>query len=660
MNSRLRSPSNGSQFAAFLEAVPDAIVGVDIDGTIVIVNTQAELLFGYCRDELLGRPVDVLVPDAVRTVHPGHRASYFGNPLTRPMGAGMELAGRRKDGIEFPAEISLASIELDGRRIVSAAVRDVTERKRAEAKFRGLLEAAPDAIVGVNSEGRIALMNTQAEALFGYSRRELIGESVELLVPSGARAVHAKLRMRYFHDPRTRPLGAGMTLAGRRKDGSEFPAEISLSSIDTEDGLIVSAAIRDVTERVEAQRERDRLEAQHERDRLERQLHQSQRLESLGQLAGGVAHDFNNLLAAILNYVNFATEALTRQVAQHTAHEARELDSVLRDVRQIGAAAERAARLTHQLLAFGRREIINPEVLDINAIVGEVQSLLRRTIGEHVFLVNRRASDLSPVRADRGQIEQVLLNLAVNARDAMPNGGTLTIETTDVLIDEESAAGQAGVSAGRCVRLRVTDTGSGMDSDTIAHAFEPFFTTKPREKGSGLGLATVYGIVAQAGGTVNLCSEPGMGTTVTVLLPSVLLPITAVETPRQLTHHHGGETILVVEDEDLVRDVASRILTRNDYRVLVARGGAEALDIVQSHGDEIDLLLTDVVMPGLTGNELADRVARSHPQIRVLYMSGYPESVITSQGVIEPGIRLISKPFVEPELLDSVRAVLDA
>ena len=649
-----------SGFARFLEAVPDAIICVDGDGAILLINTQGTRLFGYRRDELLGKSVQLLVPSGVRERHNRHRASYFQHPVTRPMGAGMELAGRRKDGSEFPAEISLASIELDGRLIVSAAIRDVTERKRAEAKFRGLLEAAPDAIVGVSPNGLIALVNTQAEALFGYGRGDLIGQPVELLVPDSARHIHPQHRTRYFADPQTRPMGAGMALAGRRRDGSEFPAEISLSSIETEDGLLVSAAIRDVTDRVEAQRERDRLEAQHEHDRLERQLHQSQRLESLGQLAGGVAHDFNNLLAAILNYVNFAADELTRQINHQGPADTAQLTGVLRDVRQIGAAGERAARLTHQLLAFGRREVIKPEVLDLNAIVGEVESLLRHTIGEHVTLVTQCAGDLEPVRADRGQIEQVLLNLAVNARDAMEGGGTLTIETCNVSLDDEYVVRLPDMNSGPHVRLRVSDTGAGMEPATLARAFEPFFTTKPKEKGSGLGLATVYGIVAQAGGGVNLYSEPGIGTTVTIMLPSVASPITAHDAAPLAAHHHGGETILVVEDDDLVRDVASRILTRHGYTVLVAHGGAEALALLEERGFGVDLLLTDVVMPGMTGNEVAARVEERYPGARVLYMSGYPESMVTSQGVVDAGVRLISKPFVEPELLETVRSVLDA
>jgi PAS domain S-box-containing protein len=655
-----RAPSGGALFATFLEAVPDAIIGVVADGSILIVNAKAQALFGYGRDELVGQPLELVVPDSFRD-HSQLRATYFQSPVPRPMGLGMELSGRRRDGSEFPAEVSLARIELDARLVVIAAVRDITERKRAEAKFRSLLEAAPDAIVGVNPDGLITLVNTQAEALFGYERNQLIGRPVELLVPGAALNIHSPNPNPGFRNPRTSPDEAWIALAGRRSDDSEFPAEVSLSSMETEEGLMVCAAIRDVSERVEAQHERDRMEAQLERDRMERQLHQSQRLESLGQLAGGVAHDFNNLLAAILNYVSFVDEEITAEIATRPAHESARLSAVLDDVSQIGAAAERAARLTHQLLAFGRREIIKPEIIDFNAVVGEVDGLLRTTIGEHVELITRCATDLDHVLADRGQMEQVLLNLAVNARDAMPTGGTLIIDTDNFTVDDIYATRDQRLQAGPHVRLRVADTGTGMDRDTIERAFEPFFSTKPKEKGSGLGLATVYGIVNQAGGMVDLDSDLGTGTTITILLPSAVSAGAQSEPRRPATRRsQGGETILVVEDEDLVLDVANRILTTHGYRVLAARGGSEALALINEHRGTIHLLLTDVVMPGLTGKQVAERVTELRPKIRVLYMSGYPESVITSQGVVQRGIHLVSKPFVAADLLDHVRATLDA
>jgi signal transduction histidine kinase/CheY-like chemotaxis protein len=449
-------------------------------------------------------------------------------------------------------------------------------------------------------------------------------------------------------------------LEGRRKDGSEFPVEIALSAIDTRDGPLVSAAFRDASDRASTRREEDRADVQLARDLLETRLHQSHRLESLGQLAGGVAHDFNNLLAAILNYVAFVSAQIGAELETRPVDARARLAAVLSDVAQIESAAERAAGLTHQLLSFARREVRNPEVLDINDIVCEVETLLRRTIGEHVTLVTDGATELKAVRADRGQMEQILLNLAVNARDAMPNGGTLSVVTENFTVDDEFAALHPVIDAGPYVRVRVSDTGVGMDRETLDRAFEPFFSTKPKDKGTGLGLATVYGIVSQTGGLVELHSEVGAGTTVTILLPSVAAAVTEPEPVRPVKAHRSGETILVVEDEEPVLDVASRILTEHGYQVLVARSGTEAFAIINDHLGTIDLLLTDVVMPGTTGKDVAERISTVRSETRVLYMSGYPESVVASQGVIDQGIRLMSKPFKAEGLLEHVRAVLDA
>lgn len=644
-----------AKFRGLLEAAPDAIVGVNRDGVIALVNAQAERLFGYAREELVGQRVEMLVPEYARDVHPERRAGYLSDPAPRPMGAGMQLAGRRRDGSHFPAEISLSSIDTEDGLLVSAAIRDVSDRTRAEAKFRGLLEAAPDAIVGVNPNGRITLVNAQAERLFGYDRNELIGQPIEILVPERARTVHPGHRTTYFAQPRPRPMGAGMQLAARRKDGTEFPAEISLSALDTEDGPVVSAAIRDVTDRIEAQAERERLKTQSERERLEAQLHQSQRLESLGQLAGGVAHDFNNLLAVMLNYTSFISEEIT-QAAVEDPERWRPLHH---DIAQVQRAGERATELTHQLLAFGRREVVRPQVLDLNTVVTEVETLLRRTLGEHIQLRTELATEPWPVLADPGQLEQVLLNLAVNARDAMPDGGTLSIDTSNTVIDDTAAAAEAG--PGRYVELRVADTGTGIPPDVAERVFEPFFTTKPKGEGSGLGLATVYGIITQAGGHARINSSPGAGTTFTALLPA-----TDQEAAPAIEHaipapprRQGGETVLIVEDEQALREVARRILTSNGYHVLTAADGPEALKIAEHTDSHIDLLLTDVIMPHMLGKELATSICELYPYIRVLYMSGYAQPVLASQGTLDPGVTLVEKPFTATTLLNRIREVLD-
>ena len=760
------------RFAWLLEAAPDAMVCVDADGAIVLVNAQTERLFGYGREELIGQPVEVLVPDAVRGVHPSRRAGYVADPRPRPMGAGMELAGRRRDGTTFPAEISLSAIDTEEGILVSAAVRDVTERQlaaersaqlasiiqssydavigktldqvitswnpgaerlygytaaeitgrhvdvlippegrpreaemvdavargervdryqtrrlrkdgtvvvvsltmspivgrsgtivgvatitrdlterqRADDRFSGLMEAAPDAMVCVDSGGLIALVNAQTERLFGYQRDELVGQPVEILVPDQVRGLHPAHRAGYVADPQPRPMGADMQLAGRRRDGSTFPAEVSLAAMGTDDELLVTAVVRDASERLEFAAERERLRTQADRDKLERQLHQSQRLESLGQLAGGVAHDFNNLLGVISNYAAFAGEEVARQLPGGRGQGVRD------DIAQVQQAAERAAGLTHQLLAFARQEMIKPRALNVNDVVVSVEQLLVRTLGEHVELITDLAADLPPALADPGQVEQILVNLAVNARDAMPQGGKLVINTATTSVDDTASQGE--MPPGQYVALKVSDTGTGMPKHVLDRVFEPFFTTKPKGEGTGLGLATVYGIVTQAGGHVRIYSEPGLGTSFTALLPVTEQSLAPV-TPALAEPEHGhGQTVLVVEDEPAMREVTRRILESNGYQVVTAASGDEALEVLARQLDHIDVLLTDVIMPRMQGKELADKVRVLQPAARVLFMSGYTQGLLGAQGVLEAEVQLIEKPFSETTLLSKLHEIL--
>jgi nitrogen-specific signal transduction histidine kinase/CheY-like chemotaxis protein len=390
-----------------------------------------------------------------------------------------------------------------------------------------------------------------------------------------------------------------------------------------------------------------------DRDRLEAQQQLAQRLEVLGRLAGGVAHDFNNLLAVILNYAAFVSEEVS------AAPEWSRRTQVADDVEQIRLAAQRATELTHQLLAFARRDVVQPLVIDLNEAVRGVEEILRRTLGADMELVFALADGLSPVLADPGQIEQVMVNLAVNARDAMPNGGTLSVETANVDVDAESVAGGATEPPGRYVRLRVSDTGTGMSPDVIAHAFEPFFTTKRSGEGTGLGLATVYGIVAQADATIAIQSELDAGTTFTIMIPVTEEVATTVDEPTPYERTPKGETVLIVEDQDALREVTERIFTRNGYRVITAANGPAAIALVRKHRGEIHLLVTDVVMPHMLGREVAERISALRPEIEVLYMSGYARPVLASQGRLEPGVTLIDKPFSEAALLAKAGQVLN-
>jgi PAS domain S-box-containing protein len=527
-----------------------------------------------------------------------------------------------------------------------------TARFQAQAS---LLELVPDAFVGIAADGKIVLANKQAETLFGYSRTQLIGQPVEILLPERFGTAHGAHRARYYADPRTRPMGEGLELAGRRRDGSEFPAEISLAGIELDGQLLATAAIRDISERLAVVREKEQLEAEAERERLVNQLHHARRLESLGELAGGIAHDFNNLLAVIINYAAFVGDDLDA-----AATESEEKRRTMRaDVEQIGLAAQRAAHLTHQLLAFARREVVQPEVIDVNDVVADVEQLLKRTLGEHIALQSELAEGLRSVLIDPGQLEQILVNLAVNARDAMPDGGTLTLDTANVDVDLAYASHRPELTPGPYVRLRVSDDGTGMEQDVAERAFDPFFTTKAADRGTGLGLATVYGIVQQAGGQARIYSEPGVGTTFTALLPATDRTPTPTTVGVDRERPRGEATILLVEDEQALREVIERILTGSGYRVITATNGADALAVAADLPERIDLLLTDVIMPQMNGPHLVERIKEVRPSIGVMLMSGFAQPILDSGGHLEPGVTLIEKPFAGPDLLEKVRQVLE-
>lgn len=525
----------------------------------------------------------------------------------------------------------------DRRARLGNAVLSALDRRRVgeqlrerEEYFRALIEKAHDIIAVLDADAALKYASPAVWPVLGYTPEELVGRSLLDLV----HAEDAEATVRAFAEGvATGQGGRGFEFRLRRKDGGYRTLEAIgqyLLNDPVVRGVVINA--RDVTDR--------RL--------LERQLVQSQKMEAVGRLAGGVAHDFNNVLTAILGYTGLLLDGLPA------------LSPLRPDLDEIRNAANRATGLTRQLLAFSRKQALETRVLDLNDLVKEMDRLLRRLLGEDIDVVTTLASGVAQVRADAGQLEQVVVNLAVNARDAMPEGGKLTIETQNVELDQSYAEGHLPVRPGRYVMIAVSDTGVGMSAETMSHVFEPFFTTKEPGKGTGLGLATVYGIVKQSGGSVWCYSEPGQGTTFKVYLPRVDAPVDRVEPSAPAGPRHGTETILLVEDETELRHMTRRLLEKHGYSVLEAASSEAALGIARLHPGPIHLLLTDVVLPGESGRRLADELLVRRPELRSLFMSGYTEEAIVHRGVLAANTAFIHKPFTGDGLAAKVRQVLDA
>ncbi|HEX4159815.1 MAG TPA: PAS domain S-box protein [Rhizomicrobium sp.] len=749
------------RFRQVVEAAPNAIVMIGVSGRIEMINVQAERVFGHSRAEMLGQPVEMLIPERFRAHHPGHRSAFFEAPQSRPMGVGRELFALKKDGSEFPVEIGLSPIETDEGLMVLSVVVDITDRRQKFVQtsyLAAIVESSSDAIIGKNLDGIVTSWNPAAEALFGHASREAVGRHISFLIPPDRLAEADMILDRIRRGERVE----NFETMRRNKDGCEIPVSLTVSPILGPGGTILGASkiARDVTER---QRAADTLRLSEERFRsifgavgegifitdaegrfievngpgaemfgystdrmigldiqsissgmppytqaeaiewqrkaaisgrpqifewhckarsgrlfwveislrqasigggavglaivrdiserrtIEAQLRQAQKMEAVGLLTGGIAHDFNNLLAIIHGNLELIRDASADTPEVHEMTE-----DALR-------AAARGASLTHQLLAYARQQPLAPKVVLLEQLVSQVAQLIRRSLGETIEIRTVIPKDLWATRIDPNQLENALVNLAVNARDAMPDGGKLTIEGANKEFDADYAESNPGVVPGCYVQLAVSDSGPGIPPEIIDRVFEPFFTTKPLGKGSGLGLSMVFGFVKQSGGHIKIYSEAGRGTTFNLYLPraSEQLDDCVAADDSGAVRGREMEVILVVEDDELVRKFTVRVLRGLGYRIIEAGDGHEALRLLNEAG-RVDLLLTDVALPkGMSGPAIAAEARKRRRELKVLYMSGYAKDAIVNNGVLEEGVQLLTKPFPKTELARKIRDMLD-
>ena len=513
----------------------------------------------------------------------------------------------------------------------SASSRGTRGATRRVSARNAVLDASPNAVVAIDARGVIVYANPQVEATFGYPRADVVGQPIEILLPERLAERHVAHRTGFIGHPVARAMGTGLDLAGRRRDGSEFAVDVSLSPVETDDGPQIFATVFDVGAR----------------KALESQLLQAQKLESIGRLAGGIAHDFNNMLFAIHGYA----ELLSQDLASNDP-ERLDPERLRPSVTAISQAADRAATLTAQLLAFSRQQMVSVKVLDINAAVTAIEPMLQQLIGENVELVLKLDRVAGNIRGDVGQLGQIVVNLVVNARDAMPHGGSVTIETANVAFEEPYATEHLDLTPGPYVLLAVSDTGIGMDRTTRDHIFEPFFTTKDVGKGTGLGLATTWGIVQQAGGHIWVYSEPGHGSAFKLYFPRVDAPVEErMVTPIASTA--GVGTVLVVEDEPAVRDMTTEMLRRAGYDVIAVADGVEAITAARL-AQSIDVLVTDVVMPNMSGIELVEQMMDRYPELGVVLLSGYTAETLDLERITGRGAMFVPKPVTSNELLQTV------
>lgn len=624
------------KLAAIVESSDDAIISKDFDGTILSWNNGASRIFGYSSEEIVGKSISILFPpdlieeeiEIINKIKLGEHTKNY------------ETIRVRKDGTHFPISLTVSPIRnLKGKIIgVSKICQDITNRKEAENeayKLASIVESSADGIISADLTGRIQSWNRGASRIFGYTSEEIIGKNASILFPPDLLHELPEVIDRLITEK-----DFTFETIRVKKDGTHFPASITTSLIKNirgkTDGL--SIICRDIT--VEKQTAQAYIES-------EEQLRQSQKVEAVGRLAGGIAHDFNNFLAVIMLHIDMLNLQLPA-------------DSSLRyRVSEIKTVTENAAGMVKQLLAFGRKQTLQPHPIVLNQVVKQFMEVLRPLVGEDIDIQLDLHPDLGVCFVDPNQVSQVLMNLAVNARDAMPKGGKLRIRTENIQLNKGDFRKRKPQPTGAYIQLTVTDTGTGMDQQTQKRIFEPFFTTKEAGKGTGLGLATVYGIIKQSNGFIWVESEQNHGTTFKIQFPRVDQPSTVVKSESISTFPSGTETILLVEDEEQVRRAAIEVLTVLGYQVFEAGNGSQAIQLAKLYKETIHLLLTDVVMPKMNGKEMAEQIKLIHPESTVLFMSGYNDDIIANHGILDEKLHFLGKPFSPSTLANKVREVLD-
>lgn len=623
-------------YRSLIENALDVITVLDRDGRVRYGSPSFERVLGYAPGSLTGA-------NAFELLHPSDR-----NEVRRMLETGTAHPGatQRFECRFQHADGTWRVFESIGKRFDSQPSsltgyvlnsRDITERKRADEQLRqanetirAVIEASPLAVYVLDLHGKIRTWNPAAEEMFGYSAAEAVGQPASIVFSDDE---HSFLRR--IEDAAEGHLATGSEHRARRKDGSLIDVSVWNSLLRDESGAVTGI--------VEAVADNS------ERKRLEEQFRQAQKMEAVGRLAGGVAHDFNNLLTVITGYCAMMVDQVEAG------------SGIAADLQQILKAAERATALTRQLLAFSRRQVVQPKVVELDSLIDDMHPMLRRLLGENVELVIRTGAPGCKIRVDPGHLEQVIINLTVNARDAMPRGGTLTIETSSRTLEEDGPSRVITLRPGDYAVVEVSDTGIGMDEETLSHLFEPFFTTKEKGRGTGLGLSTSYGIVKQNHGEIVVHSQPGVGTLFTIYLPLVRETPVPERRKADATRSFGGnEVILVAEDEDPVRTVMTDMLRKQGYNVLAAPGGYEALDMAAELGGKLDLLVTDIVMPRMGGRELAETLRRQRPGLKVLFVSGYTEGAIAQSEDLAPGTAFLHKPFTPEDLARKIRELIDA